>query len=635
MSEVYSAKERLIIFSVLISCSLVIAFVYLFLRVDYKQTSIIIFILALLYFASFIFLNLAAGYDLVFANETGFEKFLKVISTYYSIFSWIDKIFGFVLFNVLIYYLESGYYQIYKKLADTFIRNYNDIKKMTLTQIILRLAIGVPLIILLLVLLIVYRKHFGLGKNPFDYLEVILDCYSIFEIYVCVGFFVLQLIKDYKMRKNNKLMIRYYNYTLIKVIEKTEKYYNKIKDAYNVLNQAIINFDKNDRGSYYNFLKDTFKDIKEKIDSLKVEGVYSDFITEMNNAPPTINENHVNTKDNFVQEKQNNMNIKETETIDIKERGGEEANIQKEVNTQTIENGQKEENAQAIENAPTTENAHTIENVQKVEIVQKEQKNDNEEKEEDLPTTIRKYKKSIRRIIKLKKLYKSIEKDKTDLSRGIPKKCAWVFYLLFVPFVIVICTDFILPIVLSHDYSPKVEEKEEYDKEGDHISLALSIICTVPLAAVLCSYTFIVIYTTTRRRYVTGDFLYDKQINDDLSLLKTVQIICGYSFALVYCNLYLWKAIDTTGEQYGDPGFYHQIIVPDYEIKTGISVYMIIKIVIIISTIIACLFFSKYFVFKNDFSEYNLSGDYSKYDNDVELNSILAKKNNIYSFLKS
>ena len=62
---------------------------------------------------------------------------------------------------------------------------------------------------------------------------------------------------------------------------------------------------------------------------------------------------------------------------------------------------------------------------------------------------------------------------------------------------------------------------------------------------------------------------------------------------------------------------------------------MIIKIVIIISTIIACLYFSKYFVFKNDFSEYNLSGDYSKYDNDVELNSILAKKNNIYSFLKS
>ena len=60
------------------------------------------------------------------------------------------------------------------------------------------------MIILLLIFLISYRKHFGIGNNPLDYLSIILDCYSIFEIYVCVGFFVLQLLKDYKMSKNNK-----------------------------------------------------------------------------------------------------------------------------------------------------------------------------------------------------------------------------------------------------------------------------------------------------------------------------------------------------------------------------------------------------------------------------------------------
>ena len=151
----------------------------------------------------------------------------------------------------------------------------------------------------------------------------------------------------------------------------------------------------------------------------------------------------------------------------------------------------------------------------------------------------------------------------------------------------------------------------------------------------LCSYTIITVYSTTRRQYISGDFLYDKQINDNLNLLKTVEIVCGYSFALVYCNLYLWKTLDTTGDFYGNPSFYGQIIIPDYTIKHGIGVYMIIKFLIIIGTIIASLYFSNFFVFKYDLAEYNLSGDISIYDNDNELNSILGKKNNVANFLNS
>ena len=638
MSEIYTAKERVIIFLVYILASIIISFIYLFWRVDCKQTSVIIFSLSLLYFSAFIFLNIVAAFDLVFTSAECFDKILKIISKYYSIFTWIDKILGFILFNILIYYLESGYYHIYNKLADILIRNYHSIKKMTKSQIIIILVIGIPLIILLLIFLISYRKHFGIGNNPLDYLSIILDCYSIFEIYVCVGFFVLQLLKDYKMSKNNKLMIRYYNYTLIKVIEKTEKYYNKIKNAYKTLNQVIINFDRNNRGAYYNYLKETFKDIKDKINSYRVEGVYSDFNVEMNNPPNINDESYVKSKDNFVQENKNNLNPKDTETIDIniKEREKNESNTQKEENVQKEENIQKESNNQKEENIQREENAQKEVNVQKEEKGQNEQKKGNEEKEEDIPTTIRKYKKSVRRINKLKKLYKSIEKDKLDLSLGNKKKYSWAFYLLFVPFGVVILSDFVLPIALRLGQSAKVEEdEEEYKKEKNHVSLIISIIFSLPISAIACSYTFIVIYTTTRRRYITGDFLYDRQINDNLNLLKTVQLVCGYSFALVYCNLYLWKTLDTTGNVYGNPGFYGQIIVPDYEIKHGISVYMIIKIVIIISSIMASLYFSKYFVFKNDFSEYNLSGVESKYDNDNELNIILEKKNNIHTFLKS
>ena len=99
MSEIYSSKERALIFVVLLGCALVVCFIYMFLRVDYKQISIIIFIISLVYATAFIYLNLLASFDLIFTTEKSFEKLLKAISKYYKAFTWIDKILGFVIFN--------------------------------------------------------------------------------------------------------------------------------------------------------------------------------------------------------------------------------------------------------------------------------------------------------------------------------------------------------------------------------------------------------------------------------------------------------------------------------------------------------------------------------------------------------
>ena len=65
MDEIYSAKERWIIFLVLYGASLLICCIYMILRVDYRQTSIIIFIISLVYATAFIYLNLLAVSDLV------------------------------------------------------------------------------------------------------------------------------------------------------------------------------------------------------------------------------------------------------------------------------------------------------------------------------------------------------------------------------------------------------------------------------------------------------------------------------------------------------------------------------------------------------------------------------------------
>ena len=65
----------------------------------------------------------------------------------------------------------------------------------------------------------------------------------------------------------------------------------------------------------------------------------------------------------------------------------------------------------------------------------------------------------------------------------------------------------------------------------------------------------------------------DKKINDDISLMKTIQIVCGYSFSIVYCNLYFWKTVDSKGHL-GKPYYYDQIVIPDYIITHGLSIYI-------------------------------------------------------------
>ena len=579
MSEIYSAKERWIIFMVLLCASMLVSLVYTFLRVDRRQISIIIFIICLIYATAFVYLNLLAVFDLTFTSEEGYEKLLKLISVYYKVFTWIDKALGFVIFNLLIYYLESGHFEIYKRILDGFIRTYNEIKDMIKCPNIIKLIIFSILGLFLLIVLIVYRKHFGLGNNPFDYLEVILDCYSIFEIYACVGFFIYQLIKDHKMRKDKKLMNRYYNYTLMKIVEKIDKFFGKIKNTYEILNKAVMSL-PNNRDSYHIFLEENLNDVKQKMKLFGIDDINPNFNNNLNNNP---NNNLNSNQDSYRNMVNNNIGIRDKPA-------------------------------------------------QEVEIKEKEEK-----KDEDVPTCIRKYKKSIRKITRLKKLYQETMKDKDELKRGIPKRCGWAYKLLFVPFAVAILTDFILPFALDGNSLTK-DEKEpeiEHQKEESHLNLAVEVLLSVPIAGILCSYTIITVYSTTRRQYISGDFLYDKQISDNLSLLKTVQIVCGYSFALVYCNMYFWRSMDVDGTYYGQPGFYGETIVPDYNIKHGLSVYMIIKIILIIATIIITLYFSNFFVFKNDLAGYNLNGDVCIYDNENTLHYFLQKKYNIVSFLSS
>ena len=157
-----------------------------------------------------------------------------------------------------------------QKLFDFVIRKFYSFKKKSCCEIIVILSINAILISVLLVFLVVYREHFDLN-NPIDYINALLDCYSIFEIYTYVGFFIFQLIVDYRRRIKPGLAKRYNNYSKAKIINKTEHYYYKIRNIYEVLNKAVSN-SKNKSSTYYAHLEKYLNKVKIKLETYETKG---------------------------------------------------------------------------------------------------------------------------------------------------------------------------------------------------------------------------------------------------------------------------------------------------------------------------------------------------------------------------
>jgi len=611
MSDVYSVGERVVIYIVIAIVAIVLSLVYLFCRVNRKKISLFIFALCSLYFALFIFLNFISMFDLVFNNQKGFENFSKVISKFYEVFDYIDKALGFLIFPLIIYYLESGYYTIPRKILDGLWGIiYEFIQPLVL-------SLRIILCIVLLVITIKYRKHFGLGKNPFDYIFVILDCYSIIDIYMCVGFFMVQIFVDCKTQKNKKLKDRYYRYSLIKIIRKTESYINKMNKLHETLDKNIQNYDKDKSSLDYKHMKDTYQKIDKKLKEYQED-------SHENNPNSNNNENMIDySKANVQQTNNYNENINQNNNDYM---GA--INYLHNYNQPNDKTGQQE-----------TDNQMEVggEQAQNVEIKKNNEENKPKKEKKLSPVDCnKKYKKYIRRIDKLKLLYQVIERDYNPMTISNNRCICCYNVILFITFGIAICTDFILPIALNmrDDF---IDDSGEFKKtEESKFALAVSVIISLAICVVTSSYTIITIYSSKRRRYISGDYLYDKKINDNLSLLKTVQFICGFSFAVIYCNLYFWKTLDKKGV-FGRPYYYDQVIIPDYTIKNGITIYMIIKIIIIIISILAALIIklTKISFFKNDLTEFNSkSWRQSKYDDDQELNRVINENKGIVNILK-
>ena len=597
-SEIYTNGEIALIYTIIAIFSITISLIYLCLRINKNKLSCFIFILCFIYASLFVFLEIIAIFDLVYNNHKGFKKFSTVILKYYEIFDYIDKTFGFILFPIIIYYLESGHFTIFRKMVDGII---GVLKELVQSLIY---SFRILLFIALLIILIKYRKHYGID-NFWDYMFIMLDCYAILDIYICVGFFLVQAIIDCKRSRNKGLTRRYRNYSLIKIINKTDDYINKMKNLSEELKKIVKNCSKDKSSSEYINAEKVLNEVEKKLK--KYESENKEIIN------PIIYPEVPST---------DNMNV----GANVGFENLKDLNNEKNIKYFTFGNVIKIN----INEIPA----------KKVEI--KANMTDKKKKPEDVVSCNKKCKKYIRRIDKLKLLYKEIKKetDEKKINEEIenskknknPIKCCYIFILGFSYFIAVL-SDFFLPFFLQRDET-YIEEKDNYEKEKSIFTLAVGVIISMFLTFICNGYTIIVIYATKRRRYITGDYLYDKQINDNLNLLKTVQLICGYSFTLVYCNLYYWATLDKA-KVFGVPLYKRQIIIPDYTIKSGISVFMIIKVVIIIVSIIFVFVDSKISAFKNDLAELNSCCNKNKRDSDQELNQIENEKSKIFIFLNN
>ena len=512
-------------------------------------------------------------------------------------------------------------------------------RKGTLCKTLVIQSIRVLLACAILIILIIYRKHFGLN-NIKDYINCLLDCYSIFEIYSAVGYFLVQSYNDCCKLYNKRLIRRYYRYSLIKIIEKTKEYWKNIKQSYKIMKENAPIFQNSD-SLYHKFLQTKLNDIQKEINNLIGEG-NSININNIDNDDSEAGINQNNTYQNLNLEKNltGNPIVNPTKNIDKFSTQKIEQNKNKKLNDYLISTKirkfkESKRRINKLKKLSRTITQESKKDFKEAKIYQQEQIEKGKKIEEDEKTKNGESETTIEEESNNNK--SNSQNQKEDIScREVCGGCCVMILLCYAIFFILI-NDFLLPLIFKYgmEEGDMIIKFDKSDKEKNVFELIASIFLLCPVLAALCSsYTFIMIYTHTKRSYITGDFLYDEKINDSLNLLKSVQIICGYSFAIVYCNLNYYKALDKFGEL-GKPIYYENTFIPDYKISGGLTVFFIVKLAIIIFSIIACLKLDDVTVFENDLAEFYLCKNGCKYDSNNELEKVREENSEVMKILKS
>ena len=637
--------------------AIIVTVLYLCYFIDCKNTNIIALIISSIFFFVFIFLILVINLDyflwFVSENEDDEEvkkevdtKFLaNFLKYFYAYFNRIESIMNLVVLPFLINCFETGYYSICRIIVEPICRlvhKFLKLLKKTLTKVLL--VLGLVIGIGVAILYYMFRKKYKL-KEPlyyFDYISLASNIIALVSIYINVRYFMVQIFIDSKTegsyhisntpmfccccreccQGSPTLSQKYYFFSIRLIIDKAKKFIKKIKGANEALNNVVKKYNNEANSKFHKFLLKKLQLINADLELYKYE------------EPQKVNDVIVHREYNI------NLNLKNPSRLNMKN----QPNINIESETRNV-NAETETNR--VEIKTSKEKQEEEKKSQIVEVVKDEEK----ESEKILASHIRKYKKSTRKIKKLKKLCNDITEEfsiNLNMQNGQNVTCKHKFWksikyiLLYFSFAMVLITDIILPLSLysinkdksqtnTATYIPQTDtasaSKDDDDSGSIITDIFIIIIGLVVLLIITSSYTIITLYSINRRGYISGDFLSGKKINDTISLMKTLKVVCSDSFPLVYLNYYFWKI-----SLKQNLIFYETIYIPDYEIKYGIGIYMIAKVVVILFSII---FFKCGCLLQNDLAEYNKNiGDnnYNVYEDQMKFNAEI-QNDQIYQLL--
>ena len=666
-------KEKTVIIMAIaiLIIAIVATVIYLCYFIDCKNINAISLIISSIFFSVFIILNFLLVLDYFIATEFKVDEnelMTKIISNFYSYFNRINSIMTSIILPFMINCFETGYYSTCKIILESIHSIgkplWKLIKKMHWRIIII---IGIVLGIIVVILYYMFKDKYRLEEPLyyFDYFAMGLNIFSLIQIYINVGYFMVQLFFDCKIEgcgccncncdfcglsnccsQNKILEKKLYFYSVRLVIEKTEKYFKKITEANKALDDTIKSFDNEINSKFHKFLLNKVNLIKNDLELYKYENNEN---INLVIGSATFQRSNINLGSTT---RQNNLNLNFRNSLQINQ-------MSSKAETNTLKDKKQEETKP------------------KKEIKDKEKESEN-----ILAKHIRKYKKATRRIKKLKNLYNDITKEfnysyyREEQSTNTNnfkcwsslcscwcckkeerKKCfkQFKYYALIAAFIMIVLTDIGLPIVLFDPDSDFNKNKtsivdttetastdtttssntEDNSFLGYGILLFLLILVLACLILIIsCSYTIIMLYSMNKRLFISGDFLSGKKINDSINLMKTVKEICGFTFPLCYCNFYFWK--------FASPEtpilFYENIYIPDYKLVHGVGVFMIAKMVVVFVSIIIFRCFggiSKISFFKNDLGDFNNKineDNYNTYLDEQNFN-LFIQNNKIYQVL--
>ena len=640
--------------------AIIVTIVYLCYFIECKNINIIPLIISSIFLLVFISLNFLLVIDYFIATEFQIDSdtlLTKILSNFYSYFNRINSIMTSIVFPFMINCLETGYYSICKIILESIHRIghplWSLIKKKHWRIIII---IGIVLGIVVVILYYMFKEKYKLEEPLyyFDYFALALNIFSFIKIYINVGYFMVQIFFERKIEGcvccdcecsigglpnccggSQTLEKKLYFYSVRLIMNKTEKYLNKINTANKALDDTIKTFDNETNSKFHKFLIDKVKLMKNDLEIYKYENIQNINIIF---GAAVLGQNNLNLNFRHSLER-NQISSFKSETNTLKDKKPEDKNP-------------------------------------KIDLNNKEK-----ESEKILAQHIRKYKKATRKIKKLKKLYNDITEEFNEsyykqnqssknsnfcarlcCKKEENKKCfkKFKYYILFAAFVIVIITDIILPISLFTEAENSIkneinitdlisdtaylsenvltdnattsDEIDSYIEYGITVIL-LALILGALVIFVTSSYTVIMLFSMNKRTFISGDFLSGKKINDSISLMKTIKEICGLTFPLCYCNFYFWKFASDAPFI-----FYENIYIPDYKLVHGVGLFMIAKLAVVFFSILifrCCGGINKISFFKNDLADFNTKindENYNPYADEQDFNNLI-QNNKIYQIL--